>query len=147
MVPWRPEQLLSHNLAYIGMHSSIHAVLVAQVQALWITAFLDDKIPGLQPSTVNLEEARYEAILRGVYGILRRPRQCGGAAEKHADLVFDSLPYIDCLLSDIGLKKNRKSGYWSTAFTSHTPRDYRGLIEEYITSHLVANTTPPHRTA
>lgn len=136
MVPWQPAHLLSKNLAYIGTHCSIHAVLVAQVQALWITAFFDNKVPSLHNSHVDLQAVRYEAILQGVYGALRRPKECGGAAGKHADLVFDSIPYIDCLLDDLRLAVNRKSGVWGTVFASHSPRDYETLLGDYKAQYV-----------
>jgi cation diffusion facilitator CzcD-associated flavoprotein CzcO len=131
MIPWHPTYLQHRNLAYIGAHSSIHAVLVAQVQALWITAYFDDKIEGLDRTKLDPEAIRYDTILNGVYGMLRRPKECGGAADKHADLVLDSVPYMDCLLDDLCLKVNRKTRLWSTAFGSHKPRDYKGLVKEY----------------
>lgn len=136
MVPWQPTNLRNKNWAFIGAHSSVHSVVVAQAQALWITAFFDDKIESLNRWNIDLEAVRYDAILNGVYGMLRRPKECGGAADKHPDLVFDSIPYIDCLLNDLRLKVKRKIGIWSTVFGSYGPRDFKGLVGEYKASNL-----------
>jgi hypothetical protein len=131
MVPWQADALDSHNLAFIGCHSSIHAVVVAQAQALWITAYFDQKLKQLSCRETDYDAARYDAILHGMYGAVRRPKECGGAADKHPDLVFDSVAYVDCLLGDIGVSSRRKRGLWKEMFESYGPKDYKGIVEEW----------------
>ncbi|KAJ9503178.1 hypothetical protein LTR99_006954 [Exophiala xenobiotica] len=131
MVPCERRVLENRNLAFIGAHSSIHAVVVAQAQALWITAFFHGRLSHLTASRLDLEAITYDTILHGVYGTMRRPRECGGAAEKYPDLVFDSIPYVDCLLKDLGLSVQRKRSLWDTVFQPHRPGDYQGLVMEW----------------
>jgi cation diffusion facilitator CzcD-associated flavoprotein CzcO len=131
MVPCERRVLENRNLAFIGAHSSIHAVVVAQAQALWITAFFLGRLDHLTASRLDLEAITYDTILHGVYGTMRRPRECGGAAEKYPDLVFDSIPYVDCLLKDLGLRVQRKRSLWDTVFQPHRPSDYQGLVMEW----------------
>ena len=109
VVPSQPIFLENENIAFIGLHSSIHAVLVAQAQALWITAFFQDKVDHLSSSNIDFRAVKYNSILESVYRRLRRPKESGGAAGKYPDLVWDSLPYVDTLLGDLGLSPNRKS--------------------------------------
>jgi hypothetical protein len=51
------------------------------------------------------------------------------------DFVFDALPYIDLLLQDLGLKVNRKPGLWAEIFHPYSPRDFVGLVDEWVESH------------
>jgi hypothetical protein len=46
------------------------------------------------------------------------------------DVVFDSLPYFDMLLKDIGMQGKRKGGLFGVreCFKSYGPEDYKGLI-------------------
>ncbi|KAL3442342.1 hypothetical protein BJX65DRAFT_312922 [Aspergillus insuetus] len=131
MVPCEERYLLSKNLAFIGMSVSIHAALVAQAQALWITAFFSDNISHLR-ADLNNADIRSRAILDRVYGQLRRPRETGGLAGRHADLVFDSLPFVDGLLEDMGIQCMRKGNWWRELTEPYRLEDYRGLVREWM---------------
>lgn len=140
MVPWQRRYLASKSLAFIGVHSSIHVFVVAQAQALWISAFFDGRLKHLSPAKVDYDAVRYNSILQAVYGAVRRPRECGGAAGKHPDLVFDSYPYVDCLLRDLDLSTSRKGGFWEEVFQPYGPADYKGLVEEWKAANAVEGT-------
>lgn len=132
MIPWQSESIDVHNLAFIGCQSSIHAVVVAQAQALWITAYFDHNLEQVvSDRRTEHSTTRYDAILHGVYGAVRRPRECGGAGDKHPDLVFDSIAYVDRLLADLGVRVCRKKRLWKELFESYGPKDYKGLVEEW----------------
>ncbi|KAH8805407.1 hypothetical protein F5884DRAFT_736448 [Xylogone sp. PMI_703] len=137
IVPYQPIFLENRNFAFIGLHSSIHAVILAQAQALWITAYFQHKVGHLNASSPNFQQVRHEAILDSVYGKLRRPNECGGAAGKYPDLVFDSLPYADVLLGDLGLDSQRKGNWWKELFETYRPCDYRGIVDEWRTRNMV----------
>ncbi|KAL4876753.1 hypothetical protein BJY04DRAFT_231362 [Aspergillus karnatakaensis] len=128
MIPPQQRYLLHRNLAFIGMSVSIHAVLVAQAQALWITAFFSNRIPHLRPEKLNLSSLQKRAYFDRVYGEIRRPRQTGGLAGVHKDLVFDSLPLVDELLRDLGLATRRKGSWWRELTEAYGVRDYAGLV-------------------
>ncbi|KAI1355611.1 hypothetical protein F5Y01DRAFT_310498 [Xylaria sp. FL0043] len=75
LVPQSPRFLKQRNIAFIGMHRSVHAMIVAQAQALWVTAFFENHLrKELDPETVyrsTISHAEYER--------LRRPRESGGS--------------------------------------------------------------------
>lgn len=48
------------------------------------------------------------------------------------DFVFDSLPYFDMLLTDLGLKCHRKQGAVAEIFSPYGPADYKGLVGEWM---------------
>jgi hypothetical protein len=48
-------------------------------------------------------------------------------------MAFDSLPYVDLLLTDLGLSRHRKGGWgWRELFVPYDQSDYRGLVAEWI---------------
>lgn len=136
VVPWQRTLMEKKNLAFIGAHSSPHAVIVAQAQALWITAFFHGKVGHLQPPHVDFDAVRYDAILHSIYGRIRRPKETGGSGERFPDLVFDSIPYVDTLLEDLGLQSRRKRTWWKEMFEMYRPRDYRDIVNEWIEKEL-----------
>ncbi|KAI0133786.1 hypothetical protein BJ170DRAFT_690147 [Xylariales sp. AK1849] len=127
MVPPFQTFLENRNIAFIGAHMSIHAVMLAQVQALWITAFFQDKIGSLE-----IKDVAYETLIHSQYERIRRPQEAGGSGERFPDLVFDSLPYVDMLLEDLGINTRRKNSWFEDLFQSYTLSDYRGLVKEWL---------------
>ncbi|KAI1336500.1 hypothetical protein F5Y15DRAFT_200786 [Xylariaceae sp. FL0016] len=129
MVPASERLLHLQNLAVIGSHISIHAVMLAQAQALWITAFLQNRLAS-PPKTS--QAVTYDTIRHSEYERIRRPSEAGGHGAKAPDLVFDSLPYLDVLLEDLGLSARRKASWLGDLFQPHTLGDYRGLVKEWL---------------
>lgn len=132
VVPYEKTFLDHRNIAFIGAHLAINAVMVAQAQALWITAFFRGKIQHLKPFNVNYEAVRYETILHSEYERIRHPPEAGGCGARCPDLVFDGLPYIDLLLNDLGMKILRKDRRWKEIFHRYMPIDYQGLVREWM---------------
>lgn len=115
-----------HNFAFIGFHQSIHTALVAQAQALWITAYLQGQ---LCPDMEDAGACRSWTYLHTEYQQLRR------LGSPFPDLVVDSIPYIDLLLTDLGLSAARKKGgfeWWRELFEQYSPRDYGGIVDEWM---------------
>lgn len=125
------ERMLNlRNLAFIGMHQSVHTTMIAQAQALWATAFFDGRVPSL--SAKGDECLRYETYCVSEYQRLRRPKKGAGAGGQYLDVVFDMLPYVDSLLEDIGVQTKRKGAWWQEVFQPYTLRDYRGIVREWM---------------
>lgn len=125
------EDILEHrNLAFLGMHQSIHTVMVAQVQALWATAFFHGRIPSL--ATRDFDQLRYETFLETEYEKIRRPKEGAGAGGQFLDLVFDTVPYIDLLLEDIGIRTRRKASWWRDIFEPYMICDYAAMVQEWL---------------
>lgn len=127
MVP--PPFVQSRTLAFAGAYRSPATTLLAQAQALWITAFFDDQLTSL----VNLDDAAmerimYETVLHTQFGKWRYSR---GFGARFPDMFFDSLPYLDLMLRDIGVEYRRKKSWWAERFTPYMPVDYVGIVDEY----------------
>ncbi|KAI1311002.1 FAD/NAD(P)-binding domain-containing protein [Xylaria venustula] len=127
LVPASPRFLKQRNIGFIGMHRSVHAIIVAEAQALWLTAFFENRLE----RELDPEAVYREAILHAEYERLRRPRESGGSGASFPDLVFDSIPYTDLLLEDLGLRTLRKRTLWANILQPHLPADYRGLLREW----------------
>jgi hypothetical protein len=123
MVP--PATVYSRNFAVAGAVLSLGSVINAQMQALWITAYLDGSLD--LPKSTN--EIEYSTELSTRFGHWRYPADYG---DRHAALAFDSLPYFDELLRDLGLRFQRKSSWWRELLDDYRPADYRGIVDEWI---------------
>lgn len=129
MVP--PAFMESRTLAFAGAYRSPATTIISQVQALWITAFFSGDIKALReptdPNTWN--RILYETVLHTQFSKWRYSR---GFGARFPELWFDCLPYVDQLLKDVGIENRRKPTWWQERFTPYRPRDYLGIIGEYI---------------
>lgn len=134
MIPTNPTLLPHHNLAFIGAHLALSAILVAQIQALWITAYLLNELPHLQSPNLNISAIHRETLRHTEYCAMRHPPEAGGAGERCPDLAFDCLPYIDMLMGDLGVDRLRKrrGGWWREVTGRYLPGDYRGVVGEWM---------------
>ncbi|KEF53195.1 uncharacterized protein A1O9_10643 [Exophiala aquamarina CBS 119918] len=136
MVPPSQKLFQHRNIAVIGAHLAVNAITVAQAQALWVTAFFNDKIANISDSKVSYREIEYQTILHAEYCRLRHPAAGGGAGHRCPDLVFDGLLYTDLLLRDLGVEVRRKRSWWRELFCRYLPSDYQGLVEEWVAKRI-----------
>jgi hypothetical protein len=123
MVP--PAYMESRTLAFAGVLRSPSTSLIAQTQALWITAFLNNEISSLAASgPKNINRVTYETVLHTQFSKWRYSR---GFGDRYPELWFDSLPYLDMLLKDLGMRIHRKGSWWREIFNGYSPRDYVGV--------------------
>jgi hypothetical protein len=136
VIPCSPDFIRMKNLAVIGAHITLHTAVLSQVQALWITAFFDDMIPHLAATSRNsqlgYDKIKQEAYYDSEYQRMRRPKETGGTGSCCPDLVFDSIPYADVLLSDLGLSNYRKSSWYKEMTEPYGVGDFRGLVKEWL---------------
>ena len=121
-----------HNLAYAGALFSVTGCLTAQTQALWIAAFLSGK---LETAARPVQELEYEAYLHTQFCKHRSPI---GFSSRNADFSSDSMPFIDLLLKDLGLKVYRKSNSFAEFFEAYSKDDYRNLASEWLEKEKLA---------
>lgn len=129
MVP--PALWDDRSLAFAGMVSSASTSICANLQGLWISAYLDGK---LNRTPVNDTDAVREAVLSSQWGKWRYP--CGYGGEV-ADLAFDALPYFDLLIRDLGLESRRKRSWLAETIEPYKPCDYRTVAKEWLDAHPI----------
>lgn len=128
MVP--PAFIHHRTLAFAGAYRSPATAIIAQTQALWITAFLGGQISGVAGSGQQFEDRiMYETVLHTQFGKWRYSR---GFGDRFPELWLDGLPYVDLMLSELGLNRHRKISWWRECFEAYTPSDYEGLVEEWM---------------
>lgn len=131
------------SLAFMGITMTINTTLIAQTQALWISAyFKGDLTPttreicplavraasDLKTEDVSEIDLAWETALFTEFGKYRYP---GGFGRRNPDFVFDAIPYVDLMLGELGLSPQRKHGLLARCFQPYGVEDYRGLVEEW----------------
>ncbi|CAG8958080.1 hypothetical protein HYFRA_00000424 [Hymenoscyphus fraxineus] len=128
MVPTKPGFLETHDIAFAGSLMTIATSTIAQVQALWITAYFDGKLACTQDVDDQASALQYSATLHNRFGKWRYP---GGWGGQIPDFVFDALPYIDMLLKDLGINSRRKASAFKEITQPYGPEDYVGIVGEW----------------
>ncbi|KAL4938368.1 hypothetical protein BDV06DRAFT_215142 [Aspergillus oleicola] len=124
------QAVFEKNIAYAGMVSTVCTSIFASVQSLWISAFFDGKLSRM-PKTEK--EIIKEVMLHTQFGRWRYP--CGYGA-KLPDFAFDSIPYIDLLMNDLGLESHRKDSSMAELVEPYKPKDYGTICAEWATKNL-----------
>jgi hypothetical protein len=141
MVPL--SQVKDRSLAFMGITMTINTTIIAQTQALWISAYFGGQLTPTAveqcpaavraASDIKVEDdaelnLAWETALHSEFGKYRYP---GGFGRRNPDFVFDAIPYIDLMLRDLGLAPERKQGMLSRCFSPYGTEDYTGLVEEW----------------
>ncbi|KAL4897633.1 hypothetical protein BDV59DRAFT_190563 [Aspergillus ambiguus] len=111
-----------YSLAYMKMVHSTSNVIIAETQALWVYAYLNGKL------RIDTSDVYRQTALMSRYGRHRYP--CGFSSW-YLEFVYDAIPYVDMLLSDLGVNRRRKSTLMKEMFEGYTIHDYRGITQEW----------------
>ncbi|KAK5223530.1 hypothetical protein LTR96_008660 [Exophiala xenobiotica] len=122
------------SLAFIKMVHSTSNFIIAETQALWIYAYLNDKLP------IDRRQVFWNTALTSHFGKWRYP---WGFSQRYAEFVYDAIPYADMLLSDLGLNRQRKrrgktGGLLREWFEGYTVHDYKELNLEWKAQPLAS---------
>ncbi|KAH4048145.1 hypothetical protein HBI82_211240 [Parastagonospora nodorum] len=121
MVP--PNTLQSRSLAFAGALYTLGTYPAAYIQSLWISAYFADQLPlGSHEEVLNrtYRDSQYCAL-----------RAAGGYGRSAPDLVWDTLPYFDVLMEDLGMGKGMFGGAGKGMFAGHGPEDWRGCVGKW----------------
>ncbi|KAH7028121.1 putative dimethylaniline monooxygenase [Microdochium trichocladiopsis] len=120
----------ARNIAFAGLISPFSTAISSHLQGLWITAFFDGKLRRAPPT--DEKAVVDEIMLHTQFGKWRHPCSYG---RQVPDMSFDSVPYADMLMNDLGLKVRRKSSVFQEWFRAYKPWDYAGVVDEYRALH------------
>ena len=123
-----PSHWEKRSICFMGAFLALGVPVSSQCQSIWISAYLHGELPRQEDLTD--EKIEWETELQTWYHRLRTPAGCG---TKHGDFTFDTVPFFDFLLGDLGLRTRRKSSWWKELTEPYRPTDYKGLIGEWTT--------------
>lgn len=130
MVPPSAGLLKHRDIAFSGMLMNFSTTIVAHLQALWINAYFRNEVSFPDwTSPETLEELQYQTVLHSRFGKWRYP---GGRGAQQPDFVFDAVPYLDLIASDLGLRVHRKNGMLAEALEPYGPEDYSNVVAEWM---------------
>ncbi|RYP20501.1 hypothetical protein DL765_002746 [Monosporascus sp. GIB2] len=123
LIPLKTAAANDRSICFPGLVHVIFTPTISEFQALWNAAYMLGKM-----QLPSIEEMEMEVAVFNAWG-RKRYLEMG---QKHSYCIFDYLSYIDTLAKDLGVKTKRKSNPFSEAFVRYKPRDYRGLIDEFL---------------
>jgi hypothetical protein len=115
------------SLAFAGLSTNLITMIRNEIAGTWIYAYLNDKLT-FDPYH-DVKDVYWDAALFNRYFFRRYPY---GFGRRFPDFVFDSIPWNDQLLVDVGMEPKRKGEWWREYFEPYMPSDYRGLTEEWL---------------
>lgn len=125
-----PAYFQKRSIGFAGALTPLNTPMLSQAHALWLTAYFSGTMDLSQFG--SLEDVEYETELENRFGRWRYPQCFGGL---FPDFGFDTIPYLDLLLGDLGLKKWRKKSSMAEMFEPYGVEDYKGLVEEWKKIH------------
>ncbi|KAL6715393.1 hypothetical protein ACLMJK_006354 [Lecanora helva] len=141
MVP--PAFINERTIGFAGALMTVHTVMVAEAQALWLTAYFGQGLAsdrqqrqqqqsglanGHTKPEFDIDAVTNKTVLHSRYCKWRYPI---GYGLRFPDFVFDVVPYMDMLLQDLGLVSRRKKSRWAELFHPYGPQDYQGMVDEW----------------
>lgn len=132
-----PTEYVRHNdrsLVFVGMAGLVSMGAYSLLSSLWGVAWLVGK---LKP----LENQSMEDIERHVAELSVWPmrRHLNNGIGKPTTLPCETMPVFDMLMRDLGLNPHRKKGWYKEFFEAYKPRDYRGILEEWMANEGLLN--------
>lgn len=158
MVP--PSRIHTRTLAFAGVVRTPVTAMIAEMQALWLSAFFSHQMPhldadvpsslappspklstpaiekGAQDAEMRTEQSRAEISARVKYESILHARYGlwrypYGFGAVMPDFFFDSVPLFDLMGSELGLRSWRKANMVKEIFSSYGPQDYVGMVDEW----------------
>ncbi|KAJ5618338.1 hypothetical protein N7528_006981 [Penicillium herquei] len=132
-----PELVASgdRSFATVGVVLSSTISVVAEVQALWVAAFLtggfdidtNQRTVPLPPGSLNLKDLSKSTMEASIAEDVVLGSLTGTGLE------VDAIHYNDMLLRDLGLNPHRLGGgTWEEMTGVYEPRAYAGIVEEWL---------------
>ncbi|RMD43891.1 hypothetical protein DV735_g1264, partial [Chaetothyriales sp. CBS 134920] len=110
------------SIAFVDMIHSTGTTIIAETQSLWAYAYLNNKLD------IDEKKVYWQTALMSRYGKHRYP--CGFSVW-FPEFVFDTVPYADMLMGDLGLRKWRKKTWLQEIFGRYSSRDYKDVNQEW----------------
>ena len=128
LVPPRLAAKGDRSIAFAGLSANLTNHVRNEIAGLWIYAYMNDMLT-VDPCR-DVENIYWETALFNRFCFRRHPY---GFGSRFPDFVFDSVPWNDLLLHDLGLSGLRKGGgFYRELFEPYAMADYRGITAEWL---------------
>lgn len=111
------------SLVILGQVHTTQTPTIAAIQSLWAITYMLGGLEVPSEDAMAQEVAEWNAWTRKRYL---------GVGERYPYALFDWIPYLDRLLSDLGVKSQRKKGWLANFLEPHGPHDYADVVKEYM---------------
>lgn len=105
------------SLCFLKMVHCTSNLVLAETQALWAFAYLNDKLD------IEEQNVHWDTALTSRFGKWRYP---WGFSQWYPEFVYDAVPYADMLLTDFGVRR------WREVFEGYSVRDLWGICGEWV---------------
>ena len=123
-IPFNNAKANDRSLAILGQIHTTQTPTVAHVQSLWAVLYLLGEVNLPSEEAIIKDIAEWNAWTRKRYS---------SVGERYPYALFDWIPYLDRLLTDMELKTQRTSNRISDFFTPYGPHCYANVLDEYST--------------
>jgi hypothetical protein len=117
--------LHDYSIVFVGHVLVSEYFRAAECQAIWATAYLDQRL-----SLPSIEDRQAEIA----NFVSRCRRRCLSNGERGNWMAFDLIGYTDRLLQDVGLSSHRK-GWFGDWFAPARAHDLQSLRDEYVAKY------------
>ncbi|KAF2972304.1 hypothetical protein GQX73_g1323 [Xylaria multiplex] len=111
------------SIVILGQIHTTQTPTISAIQCLWAVAYLLGEVAIPTEDCMVKEVAQWNAWTRKRYS---------SVGERYPYALFDWIPYLDCLLKDLGVRTQRKRGVFANFLAPYGPSDYDGVLDEYM---------------
>ncbi|KAF8470841.1 hypothetical protein BDZ91DRAFT_678162 [Kalaharituber pfeilii] len=115
------------TLFFLGALGVYNTAILTQLASLWGIAWLVGKLNPLEKQSIEDIE---QDIAEQCRWSERRYLNMGTAPI--AIHMYDHMAVFDVMMNDLGLNPVRKSGWFAEMFGEYSPKDYRGVVDEWL---------------
>ncbi|KAG7402849.1 FAD-dependent monooxygenase DEP4 [Fusarium oxysporum f. sp. rapae] len=112
-----------HSLVFLKMMGTTSNTKLAEVQSIWAYAYFNHQVK------IDRENVYRETALFNRFNRWRYPF---GFGARYPDTQFDTLAYMNMLMSDLGINIYRKGNAFKEIFQAYEIKDYKGMVNEFL---------------
>ncbi|PQE08135.1 hypothetical protein CJF31_00008207 [Rutstroemia sp. NJR-2017a BVV2] len=114
--------LEDQSIVFLGHIDISNSFRAAEAQAIWSTAYFDNKV-----TMPPLEQAQKDVAYMNAFSKRRYPTH----GQKGDCFFFELVWYTDALMNDVGLGSHRRKGWWGDWVEPCLAEDFKDVVVEY----------------
>ncbi|PQE12547.1 hypothetical protein CJF30_00002425 [Rutstroemia sp. NJR-2017a BBW] len=114
--------LSDQSIVFLGHIDISNSFRAAEAQAIWSTAYFDNKV-----TMPPLEQAQKDVAYMNAFSKRRYPTH----GQKGDCFFFELVWYTDALMDEVGLRSHRRKGWWGDWVEPCLAEDFKDVVGEY----------------